>query len=203
MQKVLGDGIWSVFTICAALFDAPDNSTVVIDEPELSVHPAIQKRMMELFVEYSRNVQIIISTHSPYFISWQAIVDGAGLLRTAKENNNCKVYCLNDDNKNVIRSLLNDLNNPHTFGIDANEVFFLEDRIILGLPNSSNPVEKDNDLNVAARQKHNGMAWSYEGSGALSKITVAFRNGEIEEWLRNRAIPFSMPACDTNAVMPA
>ena len=76
-------------------------------------------------------------------------------------------------------------------------------RAELGLPNSSNPVEKDNDLNVAARQKHNGMAWSYEGSGALSKITVAFRNGEIEEWLRNRAIPFSMPACDTNAVMRA
>ena len=67
-------------------------------------------------------------------------------------------------------------------------------RAELGLPNSSNPVEKDNDLNVAARQKHNGMAWSNEGSGALSKITVAYRNGEIKEWLTNRTIQFSMHA---------
>ena len=76
-------------------------------------------------------------------------------------------------------------------------------RAELGLPNSSNPVEKDNDLNVAARQKHNGMAWSYEGSGALSKITVTFRNGEMKEWLRNRTIPFTMPACISAVTMMA
>lgn len=76
-------------------------------------------------------------------------------------------------------------------------------RAELGLPNSSNPVEKDNDLNVAARQKHNGMAWSYEGSGALSKITVAFRNEEIEEWLKNRTIPFTMPANSSAVTMMA
>lgn len=76
-------------------------------------------------------------------------------------------------------------------------------RAELGLPNSSNPVEKDNDLNVAARQKHNGMAWSYEGSGALSKITVAFRNGEIKEWLRNRTIPFTMPAINSASTLMA
>ena len=33
-------------------------------------------------------------------------------------------------------------------------------RAKLGLRNSSNPVEKANDLVVAGRQKHNGMAWS-------------------------------------------
>ena len=33
-------------------------------------------------------------------------------------------------------------------------------RANLGLRNSSNPVEKANDLVVAGRQKHNGMAWS-------------------------------------------
>ena len=76
-------------------------------------------------------------------------------------------------------------------------------RAELGLPNSSNPVEKDNDLNVAARQKHNGMAWSYEGSGALSKITVTFRNGEMKEWLRNKTIPFTMPACVSAVTMIA
>ena len=71
------------------------------------------------------------------------------------------------------------------------------------IPNSSNPVEKDNDLNVAARQKHNGMAWSFEGSDALSKITVAFRNKEINEWLNTRTIPFTMPASQMSTSMMA
>lgn len=31
------------FTICAALFDAEPQTTIVIDEPELSVHPSLQK----------------------------------------------------------------------------------------------------------------------------------------------------------------
>lgn len=62
----------------------------------------------------------------------------------------------------------------------------------MGLPNSSNPVEKDNDLNVAKRQKHNGMAWSNSGSDSLAKITVLFRNNEINDWLKYQSIPFSL-----------
>ncbi|MDR1135643.1 MAG: hypothetical protein LBL49_05640, partial [Clostridiales Family XIII bacterium] len=38
----------------------------------------------------------------------------------------------------------------------------------LGLRISSNRVEKDNDMLVAERQKHNGMSWSGKGSGALA-----------------------------------
>ena len=69
----VGDGIWSIFTICAALFDSKSNETIVIDEPEFSVHPKLQKKLMELFLEYSTTRQIIISTHSPYFINWKSM----------------------------------------------------------------------------------------------------------------------------------
>lgn len=48
----------------------------------------------------------------------------------------------------------------------------------LGLHNSSNPVEKENDLLVAQRQKGRGMAWSVEGSSALAAIAVAGQNME-------------------------
>lgn len=53
----------------------------------------------------------------------------------------------------------------------------------LGLPNSSNPVEKANDLIVAHRQKGKGMAWSKEGSHALAAITVAGINNERQDIL--------------------
>ena len=61
----------------------------------------------------------------------------------------------------------------------------------LGYRNSSNQAEKDNDLVVANRQKHNGMSWSYDGSGALATITAISHNLETKEWIENRRIPFA------------
>ena len=53
----------------------------------------------------------------------------------------------------------------------------------LGLHNSSNPVEKANDIIVAHRQKGKGMAWSREGSYALAAVTVAGVNHERQDIL--------------------
>ena len=59
----------------------------------------------------------------------------------------------------------------------------------LGLRISSNRVEKANDLVVAQRQKHNGMSWSYTGSGALAQIKALFLNGWQEQWLFFHHVP--------------
>jgi hypothetical protein len=64
----------------------------------------------------------------------------------------------------------------------------------LGLHNSSNPVEKANDLLVAQRQKGKGMAWSVEGSHALATITVAERNAERYDMLIGKAPRFAFAA---------
>jgi len=61
-----------------------------------------------------------------------------------------------------------------------------------GYRNSSNPAEKTNDLIVACRQKHNGMSWSKRGSHALASISSAVINGEINTWLTNHKIRFSL-----------
>lgn len=127
----VGDGVWSIFTICAALFDAPDKSVIVIDEPELSIHPALQKLLMQIFIDYSKKRQIIISTHSPYFINWEAITNGAQFIRVVKEGINSKCYHISENCRTMFSGIIKDLNNPHTLGLDANEVFFLEDKIIL------------------------------------------------------------------------
>ena len=52
----------------------------------------------------------------------------------------------------------------------------------LGLSNSSNPVEKANDILVAQRQKHNGMSWSEDGSSALAAIEMVYQNGYEDTW---------------------
>lgn len=165
----IGDGIWSIFTICAALFDAKEQDVVVIDEPELSVHPALQKRLMALFVEYSMTRQIVICTHSPYFVDWQAIGNGAQLLRVVKEDINSRCYSATLEGRAKAKALLNDLNNPHILGIEANEVFFLEDRIIL--------VEGQEDVvvfNKIAKElgiEINGHFFGW-GAGGAEKIAI-------------------------------
>lgn len=67
-REGIGDGYWSIFTIIDALYDSKENDIIVIDEPELSLHPAFQKRVLRLIEKFSKNRQIIITTHSPYFI---------------------------------------------------------------------------------------------------------------------------------------
>ena len=62
----------------------------------------------------------------------------------------------------------------------------------LNLRISSNRVEKANDLVVAARQKHNGMSWSKNGSGALAVITVTVINGELDGWITKHRIDYRM-----------
>ena len=65
--------------------------------------------------------------------------------------------------------------------------------------NSSNPAEKENDMVVAGRQKHNGMSWSRDGSGSLAVITAEYRNGGMDSWIRDKVIPFTMPYAEKKA----
>ncbi|MCD8330667.1 MAG: hypothetical protein LUC27_08365 [Lachnospiraceae bacterium] len=63
-------------------------------------------------------------------------------------------------------------------------------RAELNLRNSSNPVEKANDLLVAQRQKHNGMAWTPNGSGTLASIQMIYQNNQADLWFREKKILF-------------
>lgn len=64
----------------------------------------------------------------------------------------------------------------------------------LGLPNSSNPVERANNLVTSKRQKHHGMSWSKQGSYALTALSAVVLNGVTQTWVRNRVIPFKFLA---------
>lgn len=172
----VGDGVWSIFTICAALFDAPSKSVIVIDEPELSVHPAMQKKLLLLLLDYSKTHQIIICTHSPYFISWEAITNGAQLIRVVKEETNSTCYSISDESRRRFGGFLRDLNNPHTLGIEANEAFFLEDSIIL--------VEGQEDVviyNKIAEElgmdfKGSFFGWGVGGAAKMYAFLMLFRD---------------------------
>ena len=58
-----------------------------------------------------------------------------------------------------------------------------------GLGIASTRVEKYNDWAVSARCKHQGMSWSPQGVLALAALEAARRNGELDAWRRDRALP--------------
>jgi len=62
----------------------------------------------------------------------------------------------------------------------------------LGLRNSSNAVEKANDIAVAKRQKRNGMSWGDDGSVAFASVATAKHNGQLDTWVDYGYIDFSL-----------
>jgi uncharacterized protein UPF0236 len=61
-----------------------------------------------------------------------------------------------------------------------------------GLWIASTRVEKYNDWAVSARCKHQGMSWSSQGVLALATLEAVRRNGELDAWRRDRALPERM-----------
>lgn len=122
----LGDGVISIIRILAHLFEERA-SGLIIDEPELSLHPLTQKRLSKLIARYAQKRQIIISTHSPYFLSWEFLKNGAALNRIMKSGQEAsKIYTLGkyEKYKNLIKG--GNWQQPHLMDITAKEIFFHE-----------------------------------------------------------------------------
>ena len=119
-----GDGFMNLFVILTSLYDATPNSTIIIDEPEISLHPDVQKRLMERLKFHSKNKQIIISTHSPYFIDLKLLNSGAKIFRFHKENENTSVYTIHSENICKINNLSNNIEQPYLQDIKSKEILY-------------------------------------------------------------------------------
>lgn len=167
----LGDGIWSVFTICDALYDSEAGSVIAIDEPELSLHPAYQKRIVQLFKTYAKDRQIIINTHSPYFVDMDSLVNGAGLYRTIKnDNGDIDVFALSDKSKKNIGGFLKNINQPHTLGTEAREIFFLEDRVVITEGQEDVIMYSKAAESVSMQLQGTFFGWGSGGASNIAKI---------------------------------
>lgn len=127
----LGEGLISLLYIVDALYDSVHGDVIVIDEPELSLHPAILRRLATVLAEFSADRQIVLATHSPYFCELENFVRGAEFARTHKSCGASTIASLSDDLRSQMRGLLADKNNPHTFGLNAREAFFLDENVVL------------------------------------------------------------------------
>ena len=70
LQKLSSGEKQILILFYAILFHAPQNSVVIIDEPEISLHVSWQQKLGDCFMDICRvrGIQMIISTHSPQII---------------------------------------------------------------------------------------------------------------------------------------
>jgi len=66
-----------------------NNSIILVDEPEISLHPRWQQKILRVYERIGKNNQVIIATHSPHILS--ACGKESGFL-LARENGQVKVY---------------------------------------------------------------------------------------------------------------
>jgi hypothetical protein len=127
----MGEGLVSLLFIIDALYDSNSGDVIVIDEPELSLHPTLQRRLSALLTEYAADRQIVIATHSPYFADFYSMLNGARLSRLHQRNASSVISSASESTIQDLAGFLRDRNNPHVLGLDAREAFFLEDGVIL------------------------------------------------------------------------
>ncbi len=66
----LSDGEKQLYArVIALMMLEPQNSIILIDEPEIALHPAWQQKIMQIYSKIGRNNQFIIATHSPQIIA--------------------------------------------------------------------------------------------------------------------------------------
>jgi energy-coupling factor transporter ATP-binding protein EcfA2 len=127
-----GEGVGSVMRICAALLDADPPKSLLMDEPELSLHPQAQRRLAELLSRASATKQIIISTHSPHFVRWKDLTNGARIYRVSKPNlREAVLRRASSTTIAAIARLETSWQQPQTLDDLAKEVFFTEGVVFL------------------------------------------------------------------------
>ncbi len=143
----LGDGVISIIRILVHLF-TNSNRPLIIDEPELSLHPLAQKRLLKVIAECSKVRQIIISTHSPYFVSWDYIKNGSTLNKVTKhQDKKSEIHTLRD--YCVYEKLINGSNwqQPFLMDIVAKEIFFHDNFLFVEGQEDVGLLKQDNQLN--------------------------------------------------------
>ena len=118
----------------------PENSIIMIDEPELSLHPKWQQKIVDVYRKIGRNNQIILATHSPHILG-----------SVEKEN-----IILLEKNENGIVKVKTGDEFGNSYGQTAGRI--LED--IMGLETDRNP-SVNNLLNLVKEMVKND---NYENS---------------------------------------
>lgn len=66
----VGFGVSQILPVITLCYYAPEGSTVILEQPEIHLHPSVQAGLADVFVDVARhrNVQIILESHSEHLL---------------------------------------------------------------------------------------------------------------------------------------
>ena len=67
---LLSDGTLRVLSIIVEIIASNPSSTIIIEEPEAQIHPAMLAKLLNEIETYTYGQNLIVSTHSPQVVSW-------------------------------------------------------------------------------------------------------------------------------------
>ncbi|MFN7639488.1 MAG: AAA family ATPase, partial [Pseudanabaena sp.] len=67
---LLSDGTLRVLSILIEIIASNPSLTIIIEEPETQIHPAMLSKLLNEIETYTYGENLIVSTHSPQVVSW-------------------------------------------------------------------------------------------------------------------------------------
>src|SRR6266852_6358671 len=99
--SAVGVGVSQILPILVMGLLAPNDTLLIVEQPELHLHPSVQARLGDFFVGLSKcKKQCLIETHSENLVSQLRyhIVQAGGM-----ENSDCMIYFVDQDNEGAAR----------------------------------------------------------------------------------------------------
>jgi predicted ATPase len=167
-EAFAGSGEYAVIRIVKELLEAQNYTLILIDEPEVSLHPGAQEKLLEFIVEQTlrKKLQTVIASHSPSFIR-----------KLPDESIKVLINDPINDQTKIIKQSCSALEAFHFIGepIPQKTTFIVEDILAKELVNFS--IGNSNEF------LNNNISLKYYGGGAFdilnnSGVSNALENSE-------------------------
>lgn len=105
----VGFGVSQILPVLALLYYAPMNSTILIEQPEIHLHPAVQAGLADLFISVAqtRKIQLIIESHSEHLLTrlMRRVAEGSTPYGDVQPNDIAAYFCQNRQGSSTIEAL--------------------------------------------------------------------------------------------------
>lgn len=124
-----GSGVENIVAIANAF--GARYSLFLFDEPEVSLHPQVQKRIFKFLHAASAKKQIIVATHSPYLLKWSSIRDGKVYRLFQDERGDARAKTISNETLRKVEAIVSkDLKNRKLYDVASRELFFSDEGLI-------------------------------------------------------------------------
>ncbi len=177
--EALGSGIHEAFLLAAAVVLRQDH-TILLEEPEVHLHPALQKKFMQFLLNRNSG-QIFITTHSASIID----IEGVNVFHVQSESGHAK-----------IRPIITERERHHScseLGYRASEL--VQANFVVWVEGPSDRVYLNAWLSQSAPELQEGRHYSIMFYGGKLLSHLSMQHESVEEFVR------LLPICRSAAIL--